>query len=195
VLQILRGVGWILCCIYATIPAFWLMIHPRVDFWRSRPSSPYRVLLPVWVGMWIAFAVVTAPWRNVLVYDASWTLIPAFFLFAAGIWIYRRSGSHFSLTHLSGLPELRSDRGQQSLVTSGLHNRVRHPIYLGHLCEMLAWSLGTGLVVCYGLTAFAIITGAIMIRLEDKELEQRFGQPYRDYRMQVPAVLPRISLL
>ena len=53
---------------------------------------------------------------------------------------------------------------------------------------MMAWSLGTGLLVCYGLTAFAMVTGAIMIRLEDKELEQRFGEEYREYRRKVPAV-------
>ena len=57
---------------------------------------------------------------------------------------------------------------------------------------MLAWSLGSGLAVCYGLTAFAVVTGAVMIRWEDKELEQRFGEAYREYRRQVPAVLPGI---
>ena len=56
---------------------------------------------------------------------------------------------------------------------------------------MLAWSVGTGLAVCYALTAFAMVTGAVMIRMEDKELEQRFGDDYRNYRQEVPAVLPR----
>jgi protein-S-isoprenylcysteine O-methyltransferase Ste14 len=42
------------------------------------------------------------------------------------------------------------------------------------------------------LTGFAVITGAIMIRLEDKELEERFGESYREYRARVPAFLPRI---
>lgn len=59
---------------------------------------------------------------------------------------------------------------------------------------MLAWSVGTGLAVCYGLTAFALVTGTIMIQKEDKELEQRFGEEYREYRRKVPAVLPRINL-
>ncbi len=81
---------------------------------------------------------------------------------------------------------------EQRLVTSGIRAHIRHPVYLGHLCEMLAWSVGTGLAVCYGLTAFALVTGAIMIRLEDRELEQRFGEAYREYRRQVPAVLPRV---
>jgi protein-S-isoprenylcysteine O-methyltransferase Ste14 len=57
---------------------------------------------------------------------------------------------------------------------------------------MLAWSIGSGLVVCYGLTVFAVVTGAVMIREEEKELEQRFGQEYRNYQRKVPAVVPRI---
>jgi len=54
--------------------------------------------------------------------------------------------------------------------------------------------VGTGLAVCYALALFAVVTGAIMIRLEDKELEQRFGAEYREYRRRVPAVVPRENL-
>ena len=85
-----------------------------------------------------------------------------------------------------------SGHHEQRLATSGIRAHVRHPVYLGHLCEMLAWSVGTGLLVCYVLTVFAVISGAIMVRLEDRELEQRFGEDYRAYRQRVPAILPRI---
>jgi protein-S-isoprenylcysteine O-methyltransferase Ste14 len=36
------------------------------------------------------------------------------------------------------------------------------------------------------------VTGAAMIRMEDAELENRFGEPYRAYRNSVPAVFPRM---
>jgi protein-S-isoprenylcysteine O-methyltransferase Ste14 len=58
---------------------------------------------------------------------------------------------------------------------------------------MLAWSIGTGLLVCWALTAFAMVTGAGMIRMEDAELEKRFGKKYLDYRARVPAVVPKIT--
>jgi protein-S-isoprenylcysteine O-methyltransferase Ste14 len=77
-------------------------------------------------------------------------------------------------------------------VTDGIRSQIRHPVYLAHLFEMLAWSVGTGLAVCWGLGAFAVITGAVMIRMEDAELEKRFGQVYREYRKSVPAILPRL---
>ncbi len=188
--MLLRTIGWLACVIYATIPAFWLLIHPHAEYWRSRRRSPYRLLIPLWLGMWAVLGAITAIWRNLALYTTTWTWVPAVALFAAGLWIYKRSGAGFSTTQLGGLPELISGHREQRLVTSGIRDWVRHPVYLGHLCEMLAWSIGTGLAVCYGLTAFAAVTGAIMIRLEDEELEQRFGAPYREYRQRVPAILP-----
>jgi protein-S-isoprenylcysteine O-methyltransferase Ste14 len=185
--------GWIVCVVYSTIPSFWLLIHPHADYWRSRQRSPYLVLLPVWVAMWTILGLLTLRWRYAALYSTPWTWIPAVLLFSSGLWIYSQSGKHFSPAQLGGLPEVLPNHREQRLVTSGIRSRVRHPVYLAHLCQMLAWSVGTGLVVCYALTAFAVATGTIMIRLEDAELEQRFGKEYKQYKIAVPAVLPRLS--
>ena len=143
--------------------------------------------------MWVALAVVTASWRGILLYEKNWTWIPAAGLFCAGLLLYKLSHHHFTLAQLGGLPEVLRGRNQQRLVTTGIRGHVRHPVYLGHLCEMLAWSMGTGLAVCWALTGFAIVTGAIMITMEDRELEKRFGEEYRQYRSTVPSVLPKIT--
>jgi len=196
-LPALRTVGWIVCVVYSTIPLFWLMIHPRVHIWRERDRSPFRVLVPAWIVMWISMAALTGPWRAVSLYSTRsstwWSWIPAAFLFAAGIFLYSRSGAHFSWAQLGGLPEVSPAHHEQRLVTTGIRARVRHPVYLGHLCEMLAWSVGTGLFVCWALTALAIATGGVMIRMEDAELEKRFGEEFAAYRQRVPAVLPRLN--
>jgi len=191
--ELLHTFAWIACVIYSTIPAFWLLIHPRAEFWRARPRSPYRILLPLWFAMWAAVAASSAPWRSVVFYESKWMWIPAFALICAGLVLYKLSHRKFTLAQLGGLPEVLPDRQHQLLVTTGIRGRVRHPVYLGHLCEMLAWSLGTGLAVCWALTAFAILTGAFMIAMEDRELEKRFGEEYREYRLAVPAILPKLS--
>ncbi|HEX7424976.1 MAG TPA: isoprenylcysteine carboxylmethyltransferase family protein [Terriglobales bacterium] len=193
----LQIIGWMACVVYSTIPAFWLMIHPFAERWRARHRSPYHrspymVLLPVWVAMWVVVALVTRPWRDVLLYRADWAWGAAALLFACGLYVYSRSGKNFSAKQLGGLPEVHGGNREHRLVTDGIRSRVRHPVYMAHLCEMMAWSVGTGLAVCWGLTAFAVITGAVMIRMEDAELEKRFGDSYRAYRRAVPAVLPRI---
>ena len=187
----LRTLGWLACVVYSTIPLFWLMIHPRAQSWREREGSPFRVLLPAWIVMWIGITALTGPWRAAAFYSTPWSWLPAALLFAAGIMIYSSSGAHFSWRQLGGLPELRPGNDDQRLITTGIRSRVRHPIYLAHLCEMLAWSVGTGLAVCWLLTAFAIATGAVMIRMEDAELEKRFGAGYVSYRQRVHAVFPK----
>jgi protein-S-isoprenylcysteine O-methyltransferase Ste14 len=193
-LALVRTGGWIACVVASTIPAFWLLIHPQAERWRSRRQSPYRILVPAWIGMWVLVAAITAPWRGVLLYENAWTWIPAGALFCAGLILYKLSHGEFSLVQLGGLPEIWHHHSRQHLVTTGIRARVRHPIYLGHLCEMLAWSVGTGLAVCWALTALAITTGVFMIRTEDEELEKRFSEEFRQYRAAVPAVLPKIRI-
>ena len=193
-LGLLRTLGWLACVVYSTIPAFWLVIHARVEYWRSRTRSPYRLLVPLWIGMWLAVGAVTCPWRLATWHRTPWAWLFALAFFIVGIWLYRKSGTNFTKNQLYGLSELRAKNTEQPLVTTAIRAHVRHPVYLGHLCEMLAWSIGTGLAVCYGLTVFAILTGIVMTRIEDRELEQRFGEPYRTYRNSVPAVIPKLRI-
>lgn len=194
-LTVLRTLGWLACVVYSTIPSFWFMIHPFADRWRARRRSPYFVLLPAWIAMWGVVALATRPWRHLVLYANSWTWVLAAPLFAAGFFLYSRAGNGFSAKQLGGLPEVHGNHREQRLVTDGIRARVRHPVYLAHLCEMLAWSIGTGLAVCWALTVFAIVTGAMMIRMEDAELEKRFGGEFRKYRLAVPPVLPKTAML
>jgi protein-S-isoprenylcysteine O-methyltransferase Ste14 len=187
-------VGWIACIMYSTVPCFWLLVHPWADRWRTRRRSPYFVLLPAWMGMWVVFALITARWREIRLYTTEWSWVPAVGLFALGFWLYALSGRNFGLPQLGGIPEVVPGHPEQTLVTTGIRARVRHPVYLAHLCELLAWSVGTGLVVCWGLTGFAIVTGVLMVRMEDDELFKRFGEEYETYRSRVPALWPKTRL-
>ncbi len=190
-MPVLRTLAWLACVVYSTIPLFWLMVHPRAHRWRKRDRSPFRVLVPAWIVMWFGVGVITEPWHRVTLYSTPYSWIPAALLFMIGVVLYFRSGAHFSLAQLGGLPEIRDGHRDDRLVTTGIRARVRHPVYLAHLCEMLAWSVGSGLLVCWCLVVLAIATGAVMIRMEDAELEKRFGEEYRRYRERAAAVFPR----
>jgi len=189
----LRLAAWIACCIYASIPSFWLVIHPHADSWRRRHRERrpvYKLLLPLWVGMWIALFALTYPLREINLYHARWSWFIALLFFAAGFFLYFRARRGFSPLQLSGHHELQPEQHEQRLVVDGIRRHVRHPIYLGHLCELFAWSIGSGLLACWALTGFAIITGAMMIGHEERELVARFGEAYREYQQRVPLLLP-----
>jgi protein-S-isoprenylcysteine O-methyltransferase Ste14 len=187
-----RTIGWLAAIVYATVPLFWLVVHPRTATWR-RLRSPLLVLGPLWALMWLAVGLITAPWRRVAFYDSRLGWVAAVPLFAAGIFLYAQSQKKFTAEQVIGRAELHPHKHSQQLVTSGIRSHVRHPIYLGHLCELLAWSVGTGLVVLYALSLFAVVTGWLMILAEERELEQRFGQEYRAYRERVPAIVPKLK--
>jgi protein-S-isoprenylcysteine O-methyltransferase Ste14 len=189
-MRVLYTIVWVVAIIYATIPSYWLLVHPIIHFWRGR-----RVRLstvgPLWVALWLIAGLITWPWRLVTLYRTPWAWIPGGLLIFTGLWIYSRARQDFTADQVFGRSELEPERHEQRLNTSGIRGRVRHPYYLGHLCELLGWTIGTGLVVLYALSLFAIVTGALMIKAEERELEQRFGHSYREYKQRVPAIFPR----
>jgi protein-S-isoprenylcysteine O-methyltransferase Ste14 len=183
-------VALLACSIYGTIPLFWFVVHPFVERWRASGRRAYVFILPVWGGF-IAIAFLSMwPFRSARFYANWFAWAPAAIFFLVGFSIYRAAFQKFDRTQVSGLAELEPHRHRQQLITTGIRARVRHPIYLGHLCEIIGWCIGTGLVALYALAVFAIVTGAVMIRMEDRELEARFGEAFREYQQRVPGVVP-----
>ena len=186
--------GLLVCSVYCTIPLFWLVFHPFVERWRKYGRKAYVAIMPAW-GIFIAAAFALGwPARHLHLYQSriAWVMGALFIL--AGFSIYRSASQGFDRAKISGLAELELGQHEQRLVITGIRTQVRHPIYLGHLCEVMGWTLGTGSIALCGLLVFAVVTGAIMIRKEDAELEQRFGEAYRQYRDTVPALLPKFPL-
>lgn len=184
-------VAWVVGVGYASVPSFWLMIHGVAEKWRARARSPYRVLLPAWALIILALGALTWPWRSLTLYRTPWSWPPATVLIVAGLILYRVSHQGFTHQQLTGRPEV--ERGhEQRLVTGGIRSRVRHPVYLAGLCVFVGWTVGSGLVVLYCLLAYTLVTGAIMLRQEERELQRRFGEAYRAYKQMVPAaIIPR----
>ncbi|MBV8068456.1 MAG: isoprenylcysteine carboxylmethyltransferase family protein [Acidobacteriaceae bacterium] len=88
----------------------------------------------------------------------------------------------------------RLDAGLNSnheLVRSGPYQVVRHPIYTSMLCVLL----GTGVLITpwwlLALSLIAFLAGTeIRARIEDRLLDARFGDRFRDYQRSVPAYVP-----
>ena len=182
-------IAWLVAIVYATIPAYWFAVHPFASYWRSRKGKVLPFLGLIWLAEWLIVGWCTARYRHHELWPA-WTWLVWALLFPVGLSLYRRIGSGFSREKLLGQAELRPQEHQQELVTTGLHGRVRHPIYLAHLLMLTVWTVGAGTVALVGMWAFAVVTGIVMIRLEERELVRRFGDDYREYQRRVPAVVP-----
>jgi len=182
--------GWLICGIDATIPLTWLMVHPFAGFWR-RHARYFPVVGVCWIGLWLLAWKVSSPWRYAVLYHSGWSWLLAIPLWAIAVLVGGGGARGLSFWRIMGRPELNPARQDNRLIITSMHGRVRHPIYLGHLCMMLGWSLGTGSLACWSLTAFAVAAGALMIPMEERELEQRFGAAYGEYKRRVPMIVPR----
>lgn len=193
----LLHIPWMVSVLYSSIPLFWFAIHPFADSWRKMHRSPYLLLLPIWAAIIFALAWTTSPWNGVRLYSSPWMWAPAAILILSGLSTYTGIRSGFGGHKLSGEAELRPEEHAQELVTTGLHARMRHPIYVAHLLNLAGFAIGSGLMVSFILLAIsALSTFPLMVWMEEQELEKRFGQSFREYKTRVPLVpcpCPRTS--
>ena len=185
-------VPWFMMVLYSSIPLFWFAIHPAAPRWRQSRRSPYVYLLPIWAVIIAVLLFVTWPWHTSQLYWGWWRAVaalPALALFVTSLRTYRRIGPEFGISNFIGENELRPQEDRPVPVTSGLHRSMRHPIYIAHLTMMAAWALASGLAVTFALLALSVlVTFPLMIWMEERELEKRFGQSYRDYKKSVPVI-------
>ena len=87
----------------------------------------------------------------------------------------------------SGRPSIRIDH---KIIRTGPYRIVRHPIYTGMLIGMTGTAIAVGYfwVIC---TIFLLLVVFILkIRLEEKFLEEEFGEEYIRYKQEVKALIP-----
>jgi len=117
-----------------------------------------------------------------------------YILVVSGLLIVSWSIIKYGFMEFSGLNTFTekqyAENTKPELNISGMNALVRHPIYSGILLAML------GLFLCLP-TQMAVIGIVISvfyleigIRLEEKKLEDEFGNSYRQYKMSVKKVIP-----
>jgi len=96
---------------------------------------------------------------------------------------------------LSGVRTLYQAKPSTELQREGIHNYVRHPLYLGTL--VFIWGLFLIFPMLNNLIAVVVITGYVLIgtRLEEKKLLIEFGNSYADYISRVPGLFPGFKRL
>ncbi len=186
---LLEDIGWVLGCIYSTIPAYWFLVHPLAEFWRRRQVS-LKLIGPAYPLLWVIAGALTARWRHEVLYHQPLTWILGVVLIACAMYVYAHARRGFSTDQVLGRSELEPEKHEQRLVVEGIRARVRHPYYLAHLLHLSGWMIGTGSLATVVLWVFGVVTGAVMLPLEERELVRRFGDPYRDYQRRVSALFP-----
>lgn len=186
-------VSWLL-----GIVAWYVIRYPferrarRVRVQRDYRSLSERIALSVaFVGMAIvpAFYVATGIPRAADYAPRSWTVVAGIVIFAAGLWVFRRShkdlGRNWSVTL-----EIRE---KHKLITGGLYRFIRHPMYASFLLIALAQAflLPNWIAGLSGLVGFAALF-FMRVNVEEGMMLDTFGEEYRDYSRQTKRIIPYI---
>jgi protein-S-isoprenylcysteine O-methyltransferase Ste14 len=176
--------------LWPVIPIFWIPVHLMTSLFRRLGILTYLVSLILWIPL----AYIIYQNRSfILGFNVTIPLIlktAGWFLFAVGLLLHLWTGRLLSLKGLIGLPEL-SDNTEGRLVTNGAFSIVRHPTYVAHTMIFSGIFLITGFIVVGIITVIDLIfVLALIIPIEEKELINRFGEKYIEYKERVPRFIP-----
>jgi len=173
---------------------FWFLVHPFVRIWRR---LGLRRAMAINYTLLAAFAAGVFLLRKTLLavdFGTNPVLIAiAVPILAASIVLRRKISRHLRFRTLGGLPEMAPDRYPQELLTEGIYSRVRHPRYVEVLLVMASLALVANNLAAYVNWIVAIPSVLLLVRVEERELRDRFGAEYDEYCARVPRFLPRWS--
>ena len=171
---------------------FWFLVHPFVRYWRR---IGLRRTLAINYTLLAAFATGVFLLRKTLLavdFGTNPVLIAAAVLIlAASIVLRRKISRHLRFKTLGGLPELAPESHPQPLLTEGIYSRIRHPRYIEVLLVMASLALIANNLASYVNWIVGIPSVLVIVRLEERELHDRFGAEYDAYRARVPRFIPR----
>jgi len=181
--------------VIATFPPsilLWLAIHPLASFWRRLGAVwTYVILgLPVlgyMAGVWLLR-------KTLLVTDLGtnvFTMILAAIAFGAAFLLKRRVVAQLKFAKLAGIPELSKESYPGKLLTEGIYSRIRNPRYIEALLWVISYALFANYLGAYIVVVLSLPLISFVVRLEERELRERFGAAYEEYCRRVPRFVPK----
>ena len=129
--------------------------------------------------MWVVSRAVpvlnfTLPWQRVI---AGCVVVVGVITSMSGVISFRRAG-----TTVNPLTPQKAS----SLVTSGIYQHTRNPMYLGLLLVLLAWAIFLGNILAFVmLPLFILYINRFQIEPEERALKNRFGRDFEQYQSHV----------
>jgi hypothetical protein len=108
-------------------------------------------------------------------------------LLAWGYLQYRLVGN-YRIRRGGGGPGM--DTPPERLVTGGAFAFCRNPMYLGHIIFLAGLALALQSWLAAALAAGTAVWFQFRVRRDERRLEERFGEPYREYRARVKRWVP-----
>ncbi|MEJ2241037.1 MAG: methyltransferase, partial [Candidatus Bathyarchaeota archaeon] len=81
----------------------------------------------------------------------------------------------------------------EKIVTTGVYSIVRHPQYFGGLMAHIGVTFLLSAWYSLLVTPVIVVLVYLISKKEEKELIKEFDQKYKDYKKEIPMLIPRIQ--
>jgi protein-S-isoprenylcysteine O-methyltransferase Ste14 len=182
-----------------------LVTYPMLSSWRGwlrrRGLRAWYVIEVIWLwGGTTLVLILLAPWWLGWSWDGTLPLqvLGAVLLVVSvsvGTWAVAKMGWARLLFAGALFPPgagAEENDVPQRLVVEGPYRYVRNPLYDTDFCLILGAALLTRNSFLVALAALYLAQLALQLPLEERELRERFGSPYRRYCRLVPRFVPRL---
>jgi protein-S-isoprenylcysteine O-methyltransferase Ste14 len=155
---------------------------------RDREEQILLLVLTIG-GLVIPFIYIFTNWLSFADYAApQWLIVLGIVVMAIGLYVFWRAHADLGQNWSSSL----DIHDTHKLITKGIYQRVRHPMYsaswLMYLAQALLlsnWVAGLGGIVGFGLLYF------LRVPKEEQMMLQEFGDQYQIYMSKTGRVIPK----
>jgi len=190
-----RPIGLLLVLLYPGVLVFWLVMHIGIKRWRRLGKRAF------WIASlgWPITAIPLIFFRDRIfgppVYaggqESMLMLLLGTLLLLIAIAIAWLAARVIPLRTLVGLPELEPEKNVQPLLNTGIYARTRNPVYLVHWLLIFSAAAIVGSAANWALFLIDCVVLPLMIRTEEHELLERYGDQFADYIRSVPRFFPK----
>ncbi len=158
---------------------------------RKEPHLVWLFMILWGVSQIIPFFYVFSGWLEFADYGLPvWLKSIGAVIFIFGIWFIFRSHADLGRNWRPYMEIVE----EHTLITGGVYQYIRHPMYAAHIF----YSLGQGLLLgnwLAGWLALVCFIPVYYLRVpgEEKMLMEQFGDEYRSYKTRTGGILPRFS--
>ncbi len=157
---------------------------------RRWQLTPVIVLLfTCYLALFIVAAIFSDKWLNLpSIIFLPWTMIAGLVLLIPGSVLYIWTGIDFVKSRGTPAPV----NPPVKLISRGLYAYSRNPMVIGIFLAYFGtgFLIGSLSLVVFFTPLFIVLMHYYVIKIEEKELELKFGQEYRDYQNRVSRYLP-----
>ena len=152
---------------------------------KTAPNFRWGIVLQM-LGNWAILLPAVKFWAQPI---APWRIAAGCVFGLVGIWL-----ASSGIRHLGKQWRIKAAiNDDHELVTSGPYQIVRHPIYASMFAMYITSAILLGRLPWWPIGIALFLAGIeIRIHVEDTLLRDRFGTPFEEWKMKIPAYLPLI---